>query len=191
MNPTAEKALAELLRGNKRFRSGATSGQAYTAADFAAHRAGQQPIAAVITCSDSRIAPEIILDQPLGKLLVARVPGNVASESARWMLDIAVSELNVPLVMVVGHIGCRAIQQVLEGKPSVAHFGLQAGIRSSLLRVRATVTHDEYRDLVAENARQTVRELTRDVAVLRAGAENAPAVVSAVYDVGTGEVRLV
>src|SRR5205807_821284 len=93
---------------------------------------GQSPKAAVITCSDSRVAPDVLFDTALGTLLVARVPGNVASESTRWLVDMAISELDVPLVLVMGHTCCRAVQQILEGKPSEHYEPLQRGIEAAL-----------------------------------------------------------
>lgn len=191
MNPRTESALAKLVAGNERFRSGAPAGRTYAPDDFAAFARGQSPTAAIVTCADSRVAPEVIFDQPLGSFLVARVPGNVASESVRWMLDIAVGELNVGLVLVVGHTGCRAIEQVIENKPSARHAVLQTGIHSAIARVGGAAGPQGFRAVVAENARQTVRDLLRDVPDLqRAASAGITAIVPAVYDVADGSVEL-
>lgn len=191
MNEQAERSLTELMRGNERFRSGVPRVAAYSADDFAAFGRGQRPQAAIITCSDSRVAPELVFDQPLGSFLVARVPGNVASESARWMLDIAVSELRVPLVLVVGHTGCRAVEQVIENKPSARHESLQAGIHTAMARIREIQPRDYFRSVVMENARQSVLELLRDVPALRDAAQaGTTATLPALYEVETGRVVL-
>jgi len=191
MNEQAERTLTKLMRGNERFRSGVPRAAAYTADDFAAFGRGQSPQAAVITCSDSRVAPEILFDQPLGSFLVARVPGNVASASVRWMLDIAVCELSVPLVLVVGHTGCRAVEQVIQDKPSARHEELQVGIHTAMERVRESQPRDYFRSVVMENARQTVLELSRDVPALREAAQaGTTAMLPALYEVETGRVLL-
>src|SRR5579862_2108274 len=115
MIPQAEAVLQQLLDGNERFRTGRPKQQLYTEErlrDIASH---QKPIAGVIACSDSRITPEVVLDQPLGNLFASRVPGNVASDSAKWMLELAVGEFHVPLVVVMGHTHCLAVGSLLDG----------------------------------------------------------------------------
>src|SRR5580704_746020 len=115
MHSHGQQVLDELLAGNNRFRMGKGRSYVYSPDHLKALAANQKPIAAVIACSDSRITPEIVFDQPLGALFASRVPGNVASDSAKWMLELAVGEFHVPLVMVMGHSGCLAVGQLLDG----------------------------------------------------------------------------
>lgn len=183
--------LEALRAGNARFRAGGPSVHVYGPQDFHGFAAGQRPRAAVVTCADSRIAPDVIFDQRLGTLLVARVPGNVASESVRWMLDIAVGELSVPLVLVVGHTGCRAVQQVIDDKPSARHAALQAGIHAALRVARQSGGDDLLTRTAAENARMTARELRESVAGIRVAVESgATVIVPALYFVENGAVEL-
>src|SRR2546421_9902116 len=99
-----------LVAGNERFRSGNGGQHPYSPANLEILASTQQrPIAAVLACSDSRVAPEIIFDQPLGGLFSSRVPGNCVADSARWALEMAVVDLEVPLVVVLGHTGSLAI----------------------------------------------------------------------------------
>ncbi len=187
----ARVVLDDLLDGNRRFREGRSRNYRYPWHTLAELTAGQSPRAAVITCADSRVAPEVIFDQPLGSMLVARVPGNVASESARWMLDIAIEELAVPLVLVVGHSGCRAIQQVLEGKPDVQHDALQRGMRIAMERAARTHPNDLYRQTIIENALETVAELERDSHDLQVGlAAGTTDIAAAWFDIQTGRVNV-
>lgn len=191
MKSRARQVLDQLLAGNARFRAGGPGAHAYGPSDFDAFGRGQSPVAAVVTCSDSRIAPEVVFDQRLGSLLVARVPGNVASESVRWMLDIAVGELAVPLVLVVGHTGCRAVQQVIEDKPSARHAELQRGIQEALRRTRDSTAGDLLARTAAENARTTVRELRDSAPEIRAAvASGATMLAAALYHVESGEVEM-
>ncbi len=76
-------------------------------------RRGQVPVhepkAAILTCSDARVPPSVIFDQPAGSLYVVRVAGNTATPSAIASLDYAVSALGVELIMVLGHTNCGAV----------------------------------------------------------------------------------
>ncbi len=187
----ARLILEELLDGNTRFREVRSRSYRYHRHSLSDLASGQAPRAAVITCVDSRVAPEIIFDQPLGSMLVARVPGNVASESARWMLDIAIEELHVPLVLVLGHACCRAVQQVIEGKPDIAHEALLGGIKEAMARAGQDATDDLYMRTIVENARQTAQELLRDSQDLRQGiADGTTDIAAAVFDIESGRVTV-
>ncbi|MEA2553131.1 MAG: carbonic anhydrase, partial [Fimbriimonadaceae bacterium] len=111
----AQAALDKLLEGNARFRAGKPRGYVYPPDVLKRLAQQQKPIAAIIACADSRVSPDVVFDQPLGTIFASRVPGNVASDSAKWMLDIAVQEFKVPLVMVMAHTGCLAVGQLLDG----------------------------------------------------------------------------
>lgn len=74
-----------------------------------------EPVAAVLACSDARIPPSVIFDQPAGALFVVRIAGNTASPAALASLDYAVSELGVELLIVLGHTGCGAVTAAASG----------------------------------------------------------------------------
>ncbi len=98
------EAWAELLGSHERSRD---SGRQ----DVPTHA----PRAAVLACSDARVPPSVVFDQPAGSLFVVRVAGNVATPSAIASLDYAVAELGVGLVVVLGHTGCGAVTAALAG----------------------------------------------------------------------------
>ena len=78
---------------------------------------GQRPIAVVLTCADSRVAPELLFDQGLGDLFVVRVAGNIvtgAGATIKGSIEYGVAELGSPLVMVLGHTHCGAIKAALK-----------------------------------------------------------------------------
>jgi carbonic anhydrase len=140
---------------------------------------------------DSRVIPEVIFDQPIGALFVSRVPGNVASDSAKWMIDIATGEFNVPLIMVLGHTGCVAIKQVMEGKSGPGGL-LRFKVQSAATKAGLKRPDDHYGETIRQNAIQTLEHL-RDESFsfrdgLRAGNTSA---VAAVYDMSTGRVELI
>jgi carbonic anhydrase len=76
----------------------------------------QKPFAAILTCSDSRVSPEIIFDQGIGDLFIVRVAGNVAGPLEIASLNFGVHALGSELVLVLGHENCGAIQAVLKGQ---------------------------------------------------------------------------
>jgi len=187
----AQASLRELLAGNDRFVRGASQLRPYTQGELADLASGQRPIAAVIACADSRVTPEIVFDQPLGKLFVSRTPGNVASDSSKWMLDIAVEEMHVPLVVVVGHTGCLAAQQVVDGKITGSGGMLRLQIAQAAATARAMPEGDLYVRTVMENAKETVRRLSEESWPLHAAIKEGRAeAVAALYRMETGRIEL-
>jgi carbonic anhydrase len=185
------EALNELLAGNARFREGRSENKNYTLEELEGLTEGQSPIAAVIGCSDSRTAPEIIMDQPLGQLFVCRPPGAVASEGAKWMVELAVTELNIPVVMVLGHSGCYAVKQIVEGELTGPGGLLRVSIANAVSQVKSRGYEDLYLESVIENTRQTAETLKKESAALRnAIREGRTQVVSALYEMETGTVAL-
>jgi carbonic anhydrase len=109
-----DAAFARLMAGNARF-----------VADRAEHprqdrqrrltvAGGQHPFATILTCSDSRLAPEVIFDQGLGDLFVARVAGNVVDDEILASIEYSVIHLGSTLVMVLGHDHCGAVKATID-----------------------------------------------------------------------------
>ena len=189
--PSSAEALRLLQLGHERFRNGDPAAKIYSSGDISNLWDQQRPIAAIISCCDSRVSPEILFDQPLGSIFVSRVPGNVASDSAKWMLEIAVTELKVPVLMVVGHTGCLAIGQLLENRIGGSGGSLRFDVMMAIHRARTSNAPDVYRAAVVENVKMTIENLLRDSFATRKAVEaNSIAVVGAVYDMHTGEVEL-
>jgi carbonic anhydrase len=106
---TPAQALDRLREGNRRF---ATAHAAHPHAGVAWARqlaSGQHPFAVVLTCSDSRVAPELLFDQGLGDLFVVRVAGNVVDPDVIGSIEYAVDHLHTQLVIVMGHENCGAV----------------------------------------------------------------------------------
>ena len=190
MHERGQEILQELLEGNERFRHGEGRAHVYSPDELRSIASVQRPIAAIVACSDSRIAPEIVFDQPLGAIFASRVPGNVASDSAKWMLEIALGEFQVPLVMVMGHTGCLAIGQLLDGDKGGAGGLHRFSVLSSVYRAKLRRPEDLYVAAVEENVLQTVEHLARDLYPLRkALLSQSTSIVGAVYEMETGNVR--
>lgn len=191
MTEAAAVEIERLLQGNERFRQGLSAGYRYAPEHISELSNSQRPTACIIACSDSRVTPEIIFDQPLGSLFVYRVPGNVYSEGAKWVVELAVNEFQVPLVLVLGHTGCLAVTAVYEGHVSM-QGSLQFSILPAVLRARSLGEHDTLRASIRENAKQTMENLLQEIDALRHKVDSGNVTcASAVYDMATGFVELI
>jgi carbonic anhydrase len=111
-----DTVLARLLEGNKRFVTGTLLHPGRKPADFAALALGQAPLAAIVACADSRVAPELVFDQGVGDLFVVRVAGNIVSGAGAMVkgsIEFAVGELGVRLILVLGHSQCGAVKAAI------------------------------------------------------------------------------
>jgi carbonic anhydrase len=186
-------ALAELVAGNRRFVSGRPE-HGHKVSSAAAASGGQQPHAVVLGCIDSRVPLEAIFDQTFGSICVVRSGGHVIDRAVSGSVGFAVSKLGVPLIMVLGHVRCGAVEATVESirsdeRPPGDVGYLVAEIAPAVLAAGLDNPH------VADKAMRlhvgrTVRRL-RDVAgVPEAVAEGRVTIVGAVYDLDTGWVDL-
>lgn len=107
-------ALTELSAGNRRFVLGEALHAAADPATRTSLATGQKPIAIVIACSDSRVPPELIFDQGLGRLFVIRTAGEIVDSAALASVEYAVLHLGARLILVLGHESCGAVKAALE-----------------------------------------------------------------------------
>jgi carbonic anhydrase len=112
---SALQALERLREGNRRYAAGVSSlGAVIHPSRRAELEAGQQPFAVVLGCSDSRVPVEIVFDQGLGDLFVIRVAGNIVAPSLIGSVEFAVEQFATPLVVVLGHTQCGAVEATLQ-----------------------------------------------------------------------------
>jgi carbonic anhydrase len=110
-NPaTAWKALKE---GNERFVAGTPEHPSQSVEHRASLAAGQQPSAIIFGCADSRVAAELLFDQGLGDVFVVRTAGQAIDSAVLGSIEYAVTVLNVPLIVVLGHTGCGAVKAAI------------------------------------------------------------------------------
>ena len=115
MNVAALEALHRLREGNQRFvADNGNLGGLSSRSRRAELVAGQEPLAIILGCSDSRVPAEIVFDQGLGDLFVIRVAGNVVAPSGVGSVEFAATRSGARLVVVLGHTQCGAIQATLE-----------------------------------------------------------------------------
>ncbi len=108
---SADEALKMLMDGNGRYVAGKWTNSARSGADArAALASSQKPYAIILSCSDSRVPPEIIFDKGLGEIFVVRVAGNVPDPVILGSIEYAAEHLGSPLIMVLGHERCGAVK---------------------------------------------------------------------------------
>ena len=117
----SRKSLEKLLDGNRRFLLGQRYHQNMDEELRKRTLNAQAPIAAILGCSDSRVAPEIIFDQGIGDIFVVRTAGNVLDIVGIGSMEYAVEHLHVPLIVVLGHQRCGAVSAALQGIESLGH----------------------------------------------------------------------
>ncbi len=120
---TASAAAVErLLKDNQRYTAYAPIHPDESRRRRKELNAGQHPFAVVITCSDSRVSPELVFDQGLGDIFVIRTAGNIMGDIELGSIEYAVEHLQTPLVMVVGHEGCGAINAFVKRQHVSGHL---------------------------------------------------------------------
>ena len=189
----AEEALAELVAGNKRFISGRPEhGHRVSAA--AAASGGQQPHAVVVGCIDSRVPLEAIFDQTFGSICVVRSGAHVVDRAVLGSIGFAVVELGVPLVMVLGHKRCGAVQATVlslrAGEHPAGDIGYLVDELSPAVRAVGIDDPDAAEKAMRAHVGRTVRRLRDMDSVADAVAAGRVQVVGAVYDLDTGLVDL-
>ncbi len=115
--PVPGNILPDLVAGNRRFASGHPTHPRQNAARIAQTAAtAEHPRACILTCTDSRIAPELIFDQGIGDLHTLRLAGHIASPDAIASLELTLEETNTPVCVVLGHTGCAAVTSIVEDR---------------------------------------------------------------------------
>ncbi len=195
---TSAAALAELKVGNQRFVKSQRTRSIDTRGDAARRKEqskGQQPIAALLTCADSRVVPEFIFDQGPGRIFDARNAGNVVDEDVLGSLEYAVEHLHVPVIIVMGHKGCGAVGAVADAgnKPLAGHLkDIQDRMRvvqGAVLKAGADRPADFAVRLCELNAQAQARRLLGESKALSHAVEKKEtAIAVALYDMETGAV---
>jgi carbonic anhydrase len=195
----ADKALSELLVGNQRFIAGKTLAPRRTPEQFRALAHGQFPEAIIVSCADSRVAPEILFDVGVGDIFVVRVAGNVidgAGVAVKGSIEYAVVELKVSLILVLGHSGCGAVKAAMkhiDDKDSLPGSinGLVDLIKPSVARTKG-MSGDPLENTIRQNVVTGLERLQGLEPILAPRVkEGAVKVVGGVYDLGTGAVTMI
>lgn len=204
-----DDALQKLMDGNKRYVEGHMSGAKLCDVTTRTSLAkSQKPYAIILTCSDSRVPPEIIFDKGLGEIFVIRVAGNVPDPVVLGSIEYAAEHLGSPLVMVLGHERCGAVSATVGAKgKSTGSANIDAIIKTIAPNVKksakdceackgetkcADTKKDAFVECVVDaNARTVAASLTKKSKILKhMVAEKKIKIVAAKYDLDDGAVTL-
>lgn len=189
-----EKALRQLMEGNERFVSGKPAEK-----DISSERRknlsekGQSPHAVILSCSDSRVPPEIVFDQGLGEIFVVRNAGNVVEPVALGSIEYAVKYLGVPLIVVMGHEKCGAIKAAVDGEETTRNIEeIINKIEPSVLKARSQTNNKEklYEKAEDENVINSIEEIKKSEVIRSALVGGKIQIIGAKYHLESGRVEL-
>jgi carbonic anhydrase len=189
---TGDQALAKLVAGNKRFVKSALLHPNQTAARRKAVAKGQTPFAIVLSCSDSRVPPEVAFDQGLGDLFVIRVAGNTVNNEGLGSIEYAVDHFGSPLIMVLGHQRCGAVDAAVKGGEAPGHIGsVVEPIKPAVEKTRG-MPGDPVDNAVRANVELVVEQLKDSKPIISEAIRNGKLkVVGARYDLDSGRVEII
>lgn len=188
-----DKALKRLLDGNRRYATNKPT------LDESERRrievaAGQQPFAAILSCVDSRVAPELVFDQGLGDLFVIRTAGQVLDKAVLGSLEFGVAELHIPILMVLGHEHCGAVKAAMDilARHSVAKADIEFLVEALAPAVEAgkKAGGDPWDNAVRAQIALLVKKLKHSPILVNAVKTGKLLIVGAYYNLETGLVEI-
>lgn len=191
---TPDVALERLVGGNKRYQKGLARRH-----DFVAERealvGGQNPYAGILSCADSRIAPEYAFDSSRGDLFVCRVAGNFVSPENIASFEFAVEMLKTPLLLVLGHESCGAVKSAISSVNSNStlpgHLPYLVTALTPAVKAVSGKPGDELENATKENVRLSVEALKSATPLLSAAVtDKRVKVVGGIYRLATGQVEI-
>lgn len=187
-----DAALQRLLDGNERFVQQDLKNPDRSKARLKEVAQVQHPFATILSCADSRVAPEILFDEGMGDLFDVRVAGNVVTPEVLGSLEYAAAILNTPLIMVLGHERCGAVTAAIKNEQLSDNVSaLLKAIAPALDRVKDK-DGDPVENGVIANVQYQIEELKKNSAILSQRLlEGKLKVIGSRYDLDTGKVTIV
>lgn len=186
---TPDSVLAELKTGNGRHVAHRYQHPHETLDRRRQLVTGQHPHAEILSCSDSRVPPEIVFDQGLGDLFIVRVAGNVASDTELGSLEYGAEHLHVPLIVVLGHESCGAVTAAVQGGPPEGHIAALIDLIKPAVEKTRGLSGDPVANAVRMNVEMVVKQLRSSTPLLsELVAQHKVRIVGAVYSIETGSV---
>jgi carbonic anhydrase len=182
-----------LMDGNARYVSGEAAKKDISSEKRMSLVNGQKPYAIVLTCSDSRVPPELIFDEGLGQLFVIRVAGNVIDPVTLGSIEYAAEHLKTPLLIIMGHSNCGAVKSALEAKGKLeGNLGeLVNKVLPAVKKANAAGKKDASETLdiaVQENIKNMYAETMKSKVVKELSEEGKLKVITAEYYLDSGKV---
>jgi len=192
---TADDALQRLKEGNARFVAGTARFPTVQKEILADLAKGQHPYATILSCSDSRVPPELIFDAGFGELFIIRIAGNVLSPEIGGSLQYAGRHLHTPLFVVLGHTNCGAVAAAIDTRlrGTREHSRIQLLVECILPGLEDLDPQLTPEAILAQaveaNVRWTVRQILESPEGRERQVEGRVKLVGAIYEIETGLVR--
>lgn len=183
-----ETPLQRLMEGNRRFTEEKSLYPDRTAERRHETKALQEPFAAILGCSDSRVPPEILFDQGIGDLFIVRVAGNIVGPVEQDSIEYSVLQLHASLILVLGHENCGAVKAVLQGKTKDIEAVAEL-IQPAVDKVK-NLSGDRLEEAIKTNVRLVVDQLEKSPIFRDLIAKKKLTVAGGYYDFHTGKVEL-
>lgn len=188
------EALAKLMAGNERFQTDKTGHPLLHSQRREELVGGQSPFAVILSCSDSRVPPELIFDQGLGGLFVVRVAGNTVTRGGLESIDYAVGHLGTNLIMVLGHDSCGAVKGAVgecSSKPAAELPEIFANICPAVDLARKKSADGLESRAIDLNVTEQVKMLKQSPLFKKSVAAGSLKIVGARYNLQSGKVEII
>lgn len=186
-----DQALKKLIEGNLRYTASKPAYPNQTGERREELLEGQHPFAIILGCSDSRVPPEIIFDQGLGDLFVIRVAGNIVDDIALASIEYAAEHLHSPLLMVLSHSKCGAVQAAIEGEEPEGHLSSITSVIQKALDEVKDKPGDLLDNTIRANAILTSEKLkTSEPILVKLVNDGKLKIVSAYYQLSSGKFEV-
>ncbi|EGW40538.1 carbonic anhydrase [Desulfosporosinus sp. OT] len=176
--------------GNARFTSGKTLNKDLSATRrMDLEKNGQHPFAVIVSCSDSRVPPEVLYDEALGDLFVIRVAGNVVTPVELGSVEYAVEHLKTPLIVVLGHEGCGAVTAAVQGGEIPGSIGsIVEKIKPAIdeAKTSGVTGNDLIEKSVDFNVQNAIQDILKSPIIKHAVDTKESKILGAKYDLDTG-----
>ncbi len=186
---TAEEAILELKKGNERFIENKFINTDYKS-QIENTKTDQHPHTLILSCLDSRVPPEIIFDQGIGNIFVARNAGNIEDQNILGSMEFATKLKGTKLIVVMGHAHCGAVKGAIEN--------VELGYLTQLVeQIKPAIINNKNKDMMIEetaknNVRMTISDiLNKSVVINQLVKENKVKIVGAYYDLENGKVTFI
>jgi carbonic anhydrase len=184
------------MDGNKRFVSGTLAQKDLSVKKREELSKGQKPFAIVLTCSDSRVPPELLFDQGLGDVFVVRVAGNVVDPIALGSIEYAAEHLGSPLLLILGHSKCGAVKATLEtkGKPegNIGAIVKKIMPAADAAKKKGGTPDEILETAIKENVKNVYADIMKNSKIIPHLIEEGKFMIAAAeYDITTGKTEMI
>lgn len=187
----SENVFQTLKDGNKRFASGKMTHPSQSTQRVTQVAKAQHPVAVVVSCSDSRVPPEIVFDQGIGDLFVIRTAGEVVKDVELGSIEYAVEHLHVPLIIVLGHKRCGAVEAAVKGGVAPGNIASIVELIKPAVEEAKKQKGDVLDNAVKINVRMVSEKIKNSEIIGHFVKEKRVKVVKGYYDLDDGTVTII